>query len=372
MNRIRVAQLGCGGRGKDHLDGWLSNTDRFEIVALCELDEEKMKNAAKERGISPSFYTDAGRMLSEEEPDLFCFCTQPDVRLEMIELAAENGIGAVAFEKPMAQKLSVARRITEMCRKKGIKATVCHQQKYLTSMQKLKETVQSGDIGTITEIHASSTCNTTDLGTHYTDYTLWANDFSAPMWVVAHVHGREQLDHSHPSPDFFLARTEFANGVRGLLEFGKLAPIYEPGQEIWQVNRLTVFGTHGYVWAETTGIWGAVTKLSGGNVRRGAGPGYTAENPGKGWSAQVKSIQTLYAADVADWLEGKITDHPCNVAHAFTGFELLNAACISALNHTRVDLPLNGSFRDSDAFEDMRRLLPECAPRIPRSRSKNA
>ena len=272
----------------------------------------------------------------------------------------------------MAQKLSVARRITEMCRKKGIKATVCHQQKYLTSMQKLKETVQSGDIGTITEIHASSTCNTTDLGTHYTDYTLWANDFSAPMWVVAHVHGREQLDHSHPSPDFFLARTEFANGVRGLLEFGKLAPIYEPGQEIWQVNRLTVFGTHGYVWAETTGIWGAVTKLSGGNVRRGAGPGYTAENPGKGWSAQVKSIQTLYAADVADWLEGKITDHPCNVAHAFTGFELLNAACISALNHTRVDLPLNGSFPDSDAFEDMRRLLPECAPRIPRSRSKNA
>ena len=361
--------MGCGYRGRDHLDGWLSNPDRFEIVALCELDEEKMKNAAKERGIKPSYYTDVEEMLSREDADLFCFCTQPDIRLELIELAAKHSVPAVAFEKPIAQNMSIARRITEICRERSIKATICHQQKYLTSMQKLKSTVQSGDIGSITEIHASSSWSTTELGTHFTDYMLWANNFAAPMWAVGHVHGRGQLELVHPSPDYFLGRTEFDNGVRGLLEFGNLAPIYEPGQEVWQVNRLTVFGTHGYVWAETTGIWGALTKATDGEVQRGSGPGYSVENPGDGWSAQVKSIQTRYAADVADWLDGKTTDHPCNVEHAIVGFELLNAACISALNHIRVDLPLDDSLCDTDVFADMRRLLPECEQHD--SRTKN-
>lgn len=102
----------------------------------------------------------------------------------MVELAAEYEVRAVAFEKPMATSLVDGARIVEICRNHGIKATVCHQQKYLTSMQKLKETILGGEIGDIRDIHASSTRSTTDLGTHYTDYMLWANDFSAPEWVV--------------------------------------------------------------------------------------------------------------------------------------------------------------------------------------------
>ena len=230
-------------------------------------------------------------------------------------------------------------------------------------MQKLKEIVDSGEIGQIVEIQATSTCNMTDLGTHYADYMMWANGFSRPEWVVGHVHGRSGLEAGHPSPDFYLARVQFENGVRGLVEIGKLAPIYEKGQEVWQVNRVTVWGTHGYTWAETTGIWGALTKSSNGEILRGAGPGYTPENPGAGWEAQVPEIQRLYTRDIAEWLDGALADHPCSVEHAYVGFELLNGACLSALEHRRIDLPLTDLSAAANVIEQMKNLLPECPQR---------
>ena len=46
MGRYTAAQVGGGARGKVHLDGWLQNPDRFDLVALCELDRAKMAAAA--------------------------------------------------------------------------------------------------------------------------------------------------------------------------------------------------------------------------------------------------------------------------------------------------------------------------------------
>ena len=39
-------------------------------------------------------------MLAETETDIFCFVTQPALRLPMVELAVEHGVKALIFEKP--------------------------------------------------------------------------------------------------------------------------------------------------------------------------------------------------------------------------------------------------------------------------------
>ena len=121
MRKYTVAQVGCGGRDKVHLDGWLHNPERFEVIALCELDEAKMKQAVVERNISPALYTDAERMLADTRPDVFCFSTRPDVRLSLVELAAKYSVKGLAFEKPMATSIAEAERITQLCRDHGIK-----------------------------------------------------------------------------------------------------------------------------------------------------------------------------------------------------------------------------------------------------------
>ena len=358
MKKIRVAQVDCGGRGIAHLEGWMANDDRFEVVALCELDAARMKAATERFGIAPELYTDADRMLAEIKPDLFCFATMPNVRLSMVELAAKHSIKGLAFEKPMALTLSEASRIVELCRDGGIKATVCQQHLYTTSFLKLKEIIDAGEIGTPAEIHATTTGNLFDRGCHYTHYLLWASGFARPRWVIGHMHGRGQFVSSHPSPDFCLVRLEFDNGVRALGEFGAMAPLYEP-DGTWQVNRVTVHGSHGTAWAENTGLWGAFSTASNGDALRGEGAGYTRQNPGAGWSWQAPRIQAAYARDIADSLEGTLADHPCSVEYAYRGFEVLAGACYSALERVRVDFPLADASGIGDVFKRLQEQLPE-------------
>jgi hypothetical protein len=81
---------------------------------------------------------------------------------------------------------------------------------------------------------------------------------------------------------------------------------------------------------------------------------------GDAWLIQEKSrIQRLFALDVADWLDDDRNVHPCNIDITYHGYEILEALCISAMDHRRVDLPLDPS-GCTDIFARMRDELPEC------------
>lgn len=117
---------------------------------------------------------------------------------------------------------------------------------------------------------------------------------------------------------------------------------------------MTVYGTQGYVWCDTNGRWGAFTRASGGEVIGEEGPS---------WNIQQKErLQPLYLRDLADWLDDDTKEHPCNIDIAYHGYEILEGLCISAMDHIRVDLPLDPS-QCPDMFERMRRELPECPER---------
>jgi predicted dehydrogenase len=353
MARYRVAQVGLGNRGCIHVEGFQRNADRFEVVALCELNPERLQQGKDRYGI-PALYTDADRMLAETKPDVFCFVTQPAVRLAMVELAAKHGVKGLAFEKPMATSLREAWRMAELCRQHGIKAVVSHQQKYLTSMQKLKELVDAGEVGEVVKTHATSRAYLSQLGTHFMDYTLWVNGGARGRWAVGHAHGKTMLDDSHPSPDYFLGSVLFENGVRAYIECGYLSPQHLPKEKFWMDNRLTVHGTHGYAWADTDGRWGACTRSSRGEVIGDAGDDWLKQ--------ERERLQPLYLRDFADWLDDDRRPHPCRVELAYHGYEILEAMCLSSLNHTRVDLPLADPGASDDLLARLRRELPAVPP----------
>lgn len=347
MRKYTVAQAGCGARGKAHLDGFLANSDRFEIVGVCDLDEPKMREAALERGLGVPQFTDAEAMLAATRPDVFCFVTLPGVRLPLVELAVKYGVRGLALEKPMATTLREAAAMARLCREAGIKAVVCHQHKYLESLRQVKALVDAGEIGEMTQIQATCQAFLAQLGTHYVDYVLWANGGRRAKWIVGHIHGREMLADSHPSPDYSLGHVEMENGVRAFFSFGKESPQYYPEDWFWLDDRLTVFGTQGYAWGDATDRWGALTKSSGGKVIEGEGPG---------WGPEVPLMQAAYTRDLADWLDDDAKLHPCNLEIAYHGFEIMEGLCLSALDNARVDFPLDPE-AEEPALERMRREL---------------
>ena len=355
MKKYRVAQVGVGGRGKIHANAFLELSDRFELVGLCDLDQEKLNAYASAKGLpSEILYADAEKMLAETRPDVFCFVTPPDVRLSLAELAGKYSVKGLAFEKPMATSLGEAWAITKMSRENNIKAVVSHQHKYLTSLQRMKEIVDSGDIGEVIYVNATCQAWLAQLGTHYMDYILWANNGSRARWAVGHVHGKELLSDHHPSPNYTTGHVEFENGVRSYFEFGKLSASHMPGENFWVDDRLTVYGTHGYAWGDANGRWGAFTKSSRGEVIGGEGDIWNVQ--------QSTRLQPLYLGEFADWLDDDSKVHPCNIDITYHGYEILEAVCISAMDHIRVDLPIDPE-KCEDIFERMRSELPDCPER---------
>lgn len=330
--KFRVAQVGVGVRGKFHLRGLLENSEYFEVVGICDLDMDKLRATAESFHLDVPVYTDAETMLKETKPDVFVFVTHPDVRVSMIDLAVKYNIKVLSFEKPMAINLQDARYITEVCKKNNIKAVISHQQKYAKQFQAISSIVRRGEIGEICKIHVETQSWLAQLGTHYIDYAMWINGGKAKVTsVVGHAHGSWMLDDSHPSPDYILGEAKLSDGVRIYLECGYFSERRPYVPRYGYDNRLTVYGTHGYVWAETDGKWGGFTKTSGGEL-----VGETFEV----WDAQEPFLQIPYYSDLADWLLDENKVHPCNIDISYHGYEVLEGLCLSALNYTKIDFPL--------------------------------
>ncbi|MDP6361283.1 MAG: Gfo/Idh/MocA family oxidoreductase [Planctomycetota bacterium] len=360
MSKYTVAQVGVGHRGKIHANAFLQLSDHYQLVGLCDLLPDKLEEYVTDRNLSDDIcYDSAEKMLAETMPDVFCFCTLPETRLELVELAAKYHVKGLAFEKPMATSISEAHAIREICREHGMKTVVSHQHKYLTSHRRMKQTVDGGEIGEVDRIEATCRAHLSQLGTHYIDYIIWANGGHKARWVIGHVHGPKNLEDSHPSPDYMFGHLLFENGIRASLECGYLSPMHMPKQAFWVDNRLTMYGTHGYAWADTDGRFAAVTRTSNGEVISENGPGYDPDKPGSGWSTQQSTtLQPAYLRELADWLDDDSQVHPCNVDLAYHGYEILEGVCISALEKRRVDLPLDPS-QFGDINERMRNELPE-------------
>lgn len=69
--KVRIALVGAGGWGREHARIYAARPD-VDFVAVCGRSSEKTAARAAEYGVRP--YTDIGRMLDAERPDLVALC----------------------------------------------------------------------------------------------------------------------------------------------------------------------------------------------------------------------------------------------------------------------------------------------------------
>jgi predicted dehydrogenase len=248
----------------------------------------------------------------------------------------------------MAVSLADAREMTRLCNDNGIKAIVSHQQKYMQQMQQMYKCVRSGIIGEPMLIRIFMRPWASQLGTHFVDYALWANNGGGADWVVGHAHGRVKLTDDHPSPDYLFGEAHLKNGATLFIESGYLAPFTMSDEEFWCNNRITVYGEHGYAWAETNGRCAIFSPETGGKVESYQYPKF---------EVQQEDTQTPYYTEYADWLDDDRKKHSCNIDISLNGFEIIEGLYKSALENIRVDIPIKGAVLD--AIAEMKRVLPE-------------
>jgi len=102
-DRVRVAVCGLHGRGKDHLDAF-SHVPGVEIVALCDVDENVLRNRVGEVGSNPQSYVDVRKLLEDKSIDAISIAT-PNHWHSLIAIWACQAGKDVYVEKPCSHNL---------------------------------------------------------------------------------------------------------------------------------------------------------------------------------------------------------------------------------------------------------------------------
>ncbi len=163
----RVVVVGMGKRGMHHAAAFAANP-RFELVGICDIDQKRVTDAsAKLGGVRAS--TKAESLTLELKPDLFCFCTLPNLRLPFITLGIESGAKLIAFEKPVAMSSAEGMAMKQALDAAGVKAVVSHQHRYGEHYKKVKSIVASGAIGQVHTVYGTATGWAAHMLSHLVD-----------------------------------------------------------------------------------------------------------------------------------------------------------------------------------------------------------
>lgn len=331
-----VMVVGMGKRGMHHATHFHANPD-FRIVGICDIREDLLIEPAKQLG-NPQKGIDARAMAMDLKPDVFCFCTLPNIRTEMIRTGLECGASLIAFEKPVALTSEEGIKIKKLLDRKKVKVVVSHQHRYGKHYQAVKEVIAGGGIGKVHTVYGYAHGWAAHLLSHLIDYSMWYNDYASPQWVMAQAAGACKFSDPklHASPDYIGGFVQYANGVRGIYECGGGAPDVPQVQRWWGKNRIGAIGTEGYAEVYTGNGWKAVTKDG---ILNGDGcMDYALDMPG-------------YVQDMARWLADDAKVHPCCFANAYAGFEVMMGMFRGAALGGQIALPLTEGINELEALK---------------------
>lgn len=140
---VDVAFVGAGkvsGRYFDNLDG----IDDAEIVAVCDVDEERAREAAKPR--DAAIYTDYHDLFEAEDFDALFLVTPPFVRQGPAMMAIERGIHPF-IEKPAAVHLEDARPIAGAIEDAGLVSSSGYANRYTRIIDEVTDVLEGRSLG---------------------------------------------------------------------------------------------------------------------------------------------------------------------------------------------------------------------------------
>lgn len=212
MPNIKAGIIGCGGiaNGK-HLPS-VKQLGGVDVVAFCDLIEERAQKAAKEYGTKDAkVFTDYQELL-KMDLDYVYVCT-PNRSHSFISVDALNSGKHVLCEKPMAINYAEAQKMLEAAKKTGKLLSIGYQTRYHPDSQYLKKAIDSGMLGEIYYARANAVRRRAvptwgvflneyeqgggpliDIGTHALDLTLWMMNNYKPKYAVGTVYHKLNND----------------------------------------------------------------------------------------------------------------------------------------------------------------------------------
>jgi len=151
-DRVRVACVGIGGRGKDHIGGY-SKLDNVEIAAICDVDDSHIANGLKQlerlNKPKPQTYKDIRKLLENKDIDAVSIST-PNHWHTLIAIWACQAGKDVYVEKPCSHNIFEAKQIVAAARKYN---RMVQQGSQIRSSKAVQEAVQKMRDGFLGDVY---------------------------------------------------------------------------------------------------------------------------------------------------------------------------------------------------------------------------
>jgi len=165
MNKYRAAVVGTGRIGfnleNDRLReqpashaSALSSNPRISLVAGCDIDKKTLKKFSKKYPYA-STYTEVGKLLQSEKPDIVSIAVDESAHLDVIRAVCRFQPRLIILEKPISPNLDDARKISSTCRRRNIPVVVNHERRFSLDYIEAQRLLTEGRIGTPQAIRAN-------------------------------------------------------------------------------------------------------------------------------------------------------------------------------------------------------------------------
>jgi len=140
---MKIALIGTGGWGRQHARVFSAHPD-VEFCAVVGRDPQRTQKRASEYGVNA--YTDIGKMLEKEQPDLVSLCLPNQGHFEPTLQVLEAGF-PILVEKPLVFEIDQAERLLAVAGDRFF--AICFNHRYAKPVRLAKEAIEQGKLGEI-------------------------------------------------------------------------------------------------------------------------------------------------------------------------------------------------------------------------------
>lgn len=254
MKKWRVGIIGIGGIFKGSHIGEYLDDDRLEVVALCDIIEERATEIRDKHFPNAAVYTDFRELLKDETIDSVDICT-PNYLHSIIAVAAFEAGKHVFCEKPDAINVEEVLKMNRAAEKAGKTLMIMRNNRFSPASQYAKKYIESGAMGDIycgrcgwqrrrgipgkggwfTTKAQSGGGPLIDLGVHMIDLAIWLMGSPKPVTVTGSTYckfadsdtsdsvnsdfGDKVSDGTFDVEDLAMGTIRFDNGAQLQIEF---------------------------------------------------------------------------------------------------------------------------------------------------------
>ncbi len=155
MAVMRMAAIGCGSRARTYVRIAAGMPERFRVVAGADPVPQRVA-AVRSLSGEPGFrgFSSAEELLAERPPaEVLLIATGDVLHFRHCVAAMERGYD-ILLEKPIALSAEEVAALRRRAREQGRRVLVCHVLRYTPFYRKVKEMLDSGELGEIAAVNA--------------------------------------------------------------------------------------------------------------------------------------------------------------------------------------------------------------------------